>query len=851
MYPYISILGDRLYSYSFFSILGMVVSIILTSKLLAKRMLSRKYMNYIMCSMLGMVAMAKFFGIVSKMIYEYSVYGKFNLQSCVKNSGIVFWGGLIGFLLTLKILCRKDRSLQEIGNILAVSIPLFHCFGRVGCYFAGCCYGVESNSRLTLPYRIGFEEEWSNRLPVQLWEAGFELLLFSINLKIYKKKVEEGNWNDGKLMMNYLAGYSCWRFVIEFFRGDVERGRIGILSFSQVVCVLMIIFIWSKWVKRRTEEKMNKLFGIIKGIFYGIVVSICFGFIQCSVALVSCSDMNEGVTKIFFIVCIIGGAIIGLCTGADEDNKMEEAAKRRERETMEQERNENFKRWISELAGKYDWIYSHYNDCNSKGIIMSEAECLHGSIWSVEKNLVTNGYDRYRVEYEKRWNNHRNWLRNKAVEITNTDGVYYLRSSLNALIILKDSYNGDDGFAPAINALRDVMEKVQNIMFYISQEEYGRIIFPLQEDEEQVKLERLVTNIEEKISKQNSIMKNDMNGYFAGMAECLTEDYIREIASLMWYYAWKKPFDVQKFSMAENAFNKFTLWYKDGVRVSQVESVLARIYAKNQIGGMGTVRSELEYMNTWLDAQIYWNEVKRCCALASGLAWMDLYELEREVLRKLVAAGLQLPEDVQERLSFLESGGTSDVKLYRDVPKDKFYFDSSATEWKATEYDVFFRKAAMKKVVLDYSLAISKWTKTLPLVSGQKVDFKEIYAEFEKMVLDFDGTVACEKVEAQAINLENLEYEDAVLFRFSGKRSRCVSMLFASEKYGKNLNITILTLFTPEDGIGYEELQKYAMAINENVYVESFKESILQSVDEVIKVKKTVYEEEPVRKVFE
>lgn len=59
----------------------------------------------------------------------------------------------------------------------------------------------------------------------------------------------------------------------------------------------------------------------------------------------------------------------------------------------------------------------------------------------------------------------------------------------------------------------------------------------------------------------------------------------------------------------------------------------------------------------------------------------------------------------------------------------------------------------------------------------------------------------------------------------------------------KNLNITILTLFTPEKNVPVEDLERYAIAIKNNVYAESFQESILESLDRILKVQTEAYED--------
>ena len=120
----------------------------------------------------------------------------------------------------------------------------------------------------------------------------------------------------------------------------------------------------------------------------------------------------------------------------------------------------------------------------------------------------------------------------------------------------------------------------------------------------------------------------------------------------------------------------------------------------------------------------------------------------------------------------------------------------------------------------------------------------DIYREFESMVADFDGEVTCIRTTAKAVDLDNVNYSDAVVFQFTSERNKCLSMLFSCEKFGRNLNLTIITLFTPDNSMSVENMQKYATAIKSNIYVDSFRETILQSVDEVIKEKRDIYVDE-------
>ena len=71
-------------------------------------------------------------------------------------------------------------------------------------------------------------------LPTQLFEALFELILFIV-LIIYFKKIKQ------YYLSIYLIGYSSFRFILEFFRGD-SRGSVNLsLSPSQIVAIIAIV----------------------------------------------------------------------------------------------------------------------------------------------------------------------------------------------------------------------------------------------------------------------------------------------------------------------------------------------------------------------------------------------------------------------------------------------------------------------------------------------------------------------------------------------------------------------------------------------------------------------------------
>ena len=151
--------------------------------------------------------------------------------------GQVFYGGLLGGIAA-GVIYAKATKLERLGgyaDIMAAGVPLFHVFGRIGCFLGGCCYGIESSFGFTFHNSLIESANGVNRFPVQLFEAGFNLILFLAMWKLLNKGILKN-----RLFLLYLAVYSAGRFILEFFRGDSYRGFLFGLSTSQIIAVILI-----------------------------------------------------------------------------------------------------------------------------------------------------------------------------------------------------------------------------------------------------------------------------------------------------------------------------------------------------------------------------------------------------------------------------------------------------------------------------------------------------------------------------------------------------------------------------------------------------------------------------------
>ena len=155
--------------------------------------------------------------------------------------GSVFYGGLVGGLLLGYIrLKTTKKDVSQYSDIMAPIIPLFHGITRVGCFFAGCCYGIPCSwGFITYDNTIAPGINGVVRFPVQLLEASANLVLAGV-MFLLLRKASSSRYLKGNLLKIYLISYGVIRFLDEFLRGDEYRGFIGIFSTSQWIALLMI-----------------------------------------------------------------------------------------------------------------------------------------------------------------------------------------------------------------------------------------------------------------------------------------------------------------------------------------------------------------------------------------------------------------------------------------------------------------------------------------------------------------------------------------------------------------------------------------------------------------------------------
>ena len=244
MLPYLPIKGLHLPMYSLMALLGALAFVLITIYIIEQKEKQEKQITnrLLVLSIFGFL-----FLIFSAFVFNslfHSIQNK-----AVTLGGISWLGGVLGvfpFMLVLihKFSPRIKGEALEYFNLMIPGITLAHAFGRVGCFFAGCCYGKVTNSIFGVRFPVGslaaeqYPDITGTSLPVmptQLFEAVFDIILVIIMLSMYSRL-------KNFFIELFCFSYGIFRFSLEFLRGD-DRGSTGIfLTPSQLMSIILIIY---------------------------------------------------------------------------------------------------------------------------------------------------------------------------------------------------------------------------------------------------------------------------------------------------------------------------------------------------------------------------------------------------------------------------------------------------------------------------------------------------------------------------------------------------------------------------------------------------------------------------------
>ena len=173
----------------------------------------------------------------------------------VWRGGLVFYGGCIFGIIAGILVVNKYKILpwQRVADIAAPAVSLAGSIGRIGCFFAGCCYGrpTESFLGVTFTRPESIAPVGIKLIPTQLIEAlgNFVIFLF-LNNKLKNIKF------PGQVFILYFWLYSILRFIMEFLRGD-DRGPV-FLTFTTLQWITVGIFIFTSVILIKKFSKSSR-----------------------------------------------------------------------------------------------------------------------------------------------------------------------------------------------------------------------------------------------------------------------------------------------------------------------------------------------------------------------------------------------------------------------------------------------------------------------------------------------------------------------------------------------------------------------------------------------------------------
>ncbi len=162
----------------------------------------------------------------------------------LRRPGFAFQGGFIAVVAGLMVIVvAHGLPCLTFLDTFALTLPLGHALGRLGCLTYGCCHGRPTDSHLGIRYTNPESKVfWGSDLggvrihPTQAYSAAGNLTLFLLlNAMMLMPLV------PGQLTATYLVLGACGRFIIEFWRGIPVRQWLGLSTYQWVAVGILAV----------------------------------------------------------------------------------------------------------------------------------------------------------------------------------------------------------------------------------------------------------------------------------------------------------------------------------------------------------------------------------------------------------------------------------------------------------------------------------------------------------------------------------------------------------------------------------------------------------------------------------
>lgn len=224
-------------SYGFFIVLGIIITVyaIRRDKRFKQLNLEPVYMNIVIVSVMA----ACIGGRVLEVISEPDIYKHWYDWFSFWQGGFSMLGAMCGVIMITPLYLKKiNVPILPTCDLVAIYAPLLQSIARLGCFTAGCCYGIPTKGIFGVVYTnpCTLAVYGITVHPTQLYSSAILFMIFIfmffIGQRIFKK--------PGELFAAYLIFATLERFFVDFWRA--ERVMITtFFSFHQIVALIIVI----------------------------------------------------------------------------------------------------------------------------------------------------------------------------------------------------------------------------------------------------------------------------------------------------------------------------------------------------------------------------------------------------------------------------------------------------------------------------------------------------------------------------------------------------------------------------------------------------------------------------------
>lgn len=236
---YINVGSFKIPAYGFMIAIGVIIANIVAVYILSKK--RKDINNFILleayCFLGAFLGAKSLYLIVSFKDIEWKKLVDIVYFNKIMQGGFVFYGGLIGGIIFIFLFgnIHKINAVEYLRDFVFL-IPFIHAFGRIGCFMAGCCYGIPYNGigNVVFPEN-SMALSGISLFPVQLVEA---IILLIISMVVFVLRFKRKTIYSIEI---YFILYGITRFVLEYFRYDDLRGHFLLLSTSQWISIVLLV----------------------------------------------------------------------------------------------------------------------------------------------------------------------------------------------------------------------------------------------------------------------------------------------------------------------------------------------------------------------------------------------------------------------------------------------------------------------------------------------------------------------------------------------------------------------------------------------------------------------------------